>query len=246
MAIDTTGPRTRRAILLGAVGAVAASTAGAVVRPMSALADGDDTKIVHVGDVYGDVQSTTSLENSSNNSLVFSVRNDLGGDAFSAFSASSVGVSADSDSGIGVFARCESGRAVWALSTSDVGVYGHSVLNSGVSGASDASDAPAVSSWSKGSNTGVYGFSGAGAAGPSPHKTGVCGVANMAGGTGVVGRAAAGRGGSFAGGKAQLRLQPSSAATHPTSGATGDLFLDSNKRLWFCLGGTSWKRFSLV
>jgi hypothetical protein len=39
---------------------------------------------------------------------------------------------------------------------------------------------------------------------------------------------------------AQLRLQPSTLATHPASGAAGDLVVDVNKRLWFCKGGTVW------
>jgi hypothetical protein len=43
-----------------------------------------------------------------------------------------------------------------------------------------------------------------------------------------------------------LRLVPSTATTHPASGAAGDLFLDHSNRLWLCTGGTSWKRFSLV
>ena len=38
---------------------------------------------------------------------------------------------------------------------------------------------------------------------------------------------------------AGCRYCPSTAATHPTSGALGDLFLDKNKRLWFCKGGST-------
>ncbi len=49
-----------------------------------------------------------------------------------------------------------------------------------------------------------------------------------------------GRGVYAAGKLAQLRLQPATAATHPTSGAAGDLFVDRSKRLWFCKGGTRW------
>ena len=57
---------------------------------------------------------------------------------------------------------------------------------------------------------------------------------------GVLGQSGSGRGGRFSGGKAQIRLDPSSAATHPDTGAAGDLFVDSAKRLWFCKGSTTW------
>jgi hypothetical protein len=58
----------------------------------------------------------------------------------------------------------------------------------------------------------------------------------------VFGESVEGRGGRFKGKKAQIRLHPSTDATHPTSGSGGDLFVDASKRLWFCKGGTSWVR----
>lgn len=62
--------------------------------------------------------------------------------------------------------------------------------------------------------------------------------------TGVYGNAQNGRGGVFQGKTAKLRLVPSTEASHPSSGSIGDLFLDKNKRLWFCKGGTSWKQIA--
>ena len=53
-----------------------------------------------------------------------------------------------------------------------------------------------------------------------------------------------GRGAVLIGKKAQLRLSPSSATTHPTTGAKGDLFVDSAGRLWFCKGTTTWVRIA--
>lgn len=53
-----------------------------------------------------------------------------------------------------------------------------------------------------------------------------------------------GRGGQFTGAKAQVRLQPATAATHPSSGQRGDLFVDKSGRLWFCKGGSTWHRIS--
>jgi hypothetical protein len=71
--------------------------------------------------------------------------------------------------------------------------------------------------------------------------TGVYGVANAAAGVGVAGTSALGRGGQFSGKKAQLRLVPSTAASHPSTGAKGDVFVDTSGRLWFYNGAT-WLR----
>src|SRR5207247_201184 len=91
--------------------------------------------------------------------------------------------------------------------------------------------------------TGVFGVANqnAGAIGVKGQTTlghGVHGAATT--GIGVMGRADSGRGGQFKGGAAQLRLVPSTAATHPDSGQAGDLFLDKSHRLWLCKGGTTW------
>jgi hypothetical protein len=272
MSIDTTGPRTRRAILLGAAGAVAATTVGAVTRSAPATATvgpGDNGKVIHVGDIWDDVRTYTYLENKSNNVTVFAVRAG-GGDGVSAHSNSGTGVEASSTSGTGVWATSYSGAAVHGASTSgiaiaasstsgvgvdatsksSIGVRGQSDSDSGVVGYSGATDFPAVFGSSGGGNTAVYGFTGPFIPEPSPKNTGVYGLADLAGGgTGVFGRAPGGRGVVASGGKAQLRLVPSAAATHPPSGATGDLFVDKASRLWFCIKGgpsATWKRVSLV
>jgi hypothetical protein len=54
---------------------------------------------------------------------------------------------------------------------------------------------------------------------------------------------ASGRGLKGEGGAAQLQLVPA-AGPHPTSGQAGDLFLDSNKDLWLCKGGSTWVKLS--
>ena len=48
-------------------------------------------------------------------------------------------------------------------------------------------------------------------------------------------------GGRFKGKTAQIRLIPSSEATHPAWGVPGQLFVDKNNRLWFCKGSLVWK-----
>jgi len=57
------------------------------------------------------------------------------------------------------------------------------------------------------------------------------------------------RGSVFSGTRAQIRLMPSEASTHPKSGRRGDLFVDSAGRLWFCRSGgkaATWKQVKLV
>jgi hypothetical protein len=61
---------------------------------------------------------------------------------------------------------------------------------------------------------------------------------------GVRGASDSGRGGVFSGGRAAMRLMPSSSASHPRRGLGGDLFLDRSRRLWFCRGGTDWVRLA--
>jgi hypothetical protein len=63
---------------------------------------------------------------------------------------------------------------------------------------------------------------------------------NTGTGFGVVGVGGAlGRGGRLSGGAAAVQLLPSSAATHPTTGKAGDLFVDASVRLWFCQKASS-------
>ena len=63
-------------------------------------------------------------------------------------------------------------------------------------------------------------------------------------GPGIEGVSAGGVGGSFSGKTAQVRLVPSSASSHPSSGLSGQLFVDGAQRLWFCRGGTNWIRLA--
>ena len=68
--------------------------------------------------------------------------------------------------------------------------------------------------------------------------------------TNGTGSALCGNGGAHARGAtlvsnvAQMRLAPGTSATHPASGAAGDLFVDSAKRLWFCKGTSNWHQLA--
>lgn len=93
------------------------------------------------------------------------------------------------------------------------------------------------------SNSGV-GVRGLSETGTAVHGAGTAGIGVLGSSVtvGVRGESDQGRGGVFQGGKAQVRLLPSGASSHPNRGQRGDLFLDKSGRLWFCKGGTNWKR----
>ena len=52
------------------------------------------------------------------------------------------------------------------------------------------------------------------------------------------------RGGTFFGRRAQVRLLPFNRRTHPKKGQMGDLFVDKKGRLWYCVGGTQWRKLA--
>jgi hypothetical protein len=72
---------------------------------------------------------------------------------------------------------------------------------------------------------------------------GVSGVARGTG-SGIYAQSDDGRGGLFVGKAAQIRLQPSTDASHPSSGQAGDLFVDAGKHLWFCRGASVWVKLA--
>ena len=110
--------------------------------------------------------------------------------------------------GYGVFGRCDAsnGAGVEAESGHGVGVRGHSRLNDAVVGLSDAN-----------SRSGVYGFNSS----PEGVAYDVFGRADSAGGAGVAGASENGYGGSFRGGQAPMRLEPSNSVGAPS---LGDLY----------------------
>jgi hypothetical protein len=69
----------------------------------------------------------------------------------------------------------------------------------------------------------------------------VFGTTNGAGAA-VQGRSAKGVGAKFEGKVAQIQLVPSTATTHPATGSSGQLFVDSFHRLWYCVAGNHWKQ----
>jgi hypothetical protein len=69
-------------------------------------------------------------------------------------------------------------------------------------------------------------------------------AATQGSGPGLEALSAKGVGATFQGKTAQVQLVPSSDTGHPASGAGGQLFVDSAKRLWFCRGGTDWQQLA--
>lgn len=158
------------------------------------------------------------------------------------------GVRGVSDS-TGVHGTCKSDNGVGVLgdgAAGAVGVSGVSGHNHGVRGV--ATIGRGVVGQSLGpQGTGVVGIavqqSGnpyypAAVTGDSRDFAGVQGVS--ASSDGVWGHSTSGRGGVFSGGAAALRLRPGSSENPPTRGETGDLYVGSNGRLWYCRqGGTT-------
>jgi hypothetical protein len=259
MAIDTTTPRTRRAILAGGLAAALAGTLGRAQR--ASAHDPDDVRLGATNTSAGQ----TSITNTATNGSALAGNASGSGSGVYATSSSGAGVYGYSTSFTGVYGDTSTGTGVHGYSTSGAGVYGESGTSFAVYATSGSGTAvfatstsgyslegvgysgalPAVLGYSYGNNSGLQGYSGTNHPPASPAKTGAfCYADQDASAVGVRGTSPGGRGGVFKGGAAQLRLLASTATTHPASGSLGDLFLDKNKRLWFCKGGTTWKQLA--
>ena len=190
MAIDSTSPRSRRAILLGAMAATGAGIF-ARVQPVNAGVDGD----VVLGGGNGSTTMTLIVNDATD------------GQAFAAYgNGTGTGVEGRSGSGDGVFGNSVSGVGVHGLgdvagvsgfSTGEgKGVKGVSTYGIGVYGSSNSLDAPAVLGLSSHGNSGLQGHSGTLATiTTSPAKTGVYGYAAQdSASRGVTGESTSGRG----------------------------------------------------
>jgi hypothetical protein len=181
MAIETTGPSSRRAVLAAALGGAAAFVAHALGRPLPARAEG---QTVVVGGEYTDATSVTRIANSTNSATVIQAESSTG-----------IAIRGDSSSSYGVAGTSFSGTGVFASSTSNIGVQGTSGSNIGVFGWTSASDQPATLGHAYGGNTGVFGVSGAISLPAAPAQTGVYGyAAQSTTANGVFGQTTGGRG----------------------------------------------------
>lgn len=141
MSLDSTPARSRRAVLAAAAGAVAATAVAAVATPLPVLGAGDDGQIIHVGDSFFDVRSTTTLENSQTNQDVFVATTSGSGTGLFAHSGTGYGVQGDSGTKAGVEGTSSTGNGVQGETTSATasGVYGQNLYQGyGVAGRSTA------------------------------------------------------------------------------------------------------------
>jgi hypothetical protein len=138
MAIDTTIPRSRRALLTGLSGAIAALAAQALGRPLPALAEGET---MHVGGDYFDATSATQLKNTTTDNDVLIVSTTKGGHAVYGKSTKGIGVAGVSTSFLGVRGFSTTWHGVFGSSDSSVGVRGLSGSGTGVHATSTSGDA---------------------------------------------------------------------------------------------------------
>lgn len=217
MVLDTDTLRPRRAVLVAALGGVAAAVAGAFARPDVARAGSD-------GDVVLGALNTTTQQTTINSSSAVGFRatgtnaglEGQGGLAgVFGFSGAGKGVNGMSDTSYGVYGQSTSSTGVYGESSSNTGVVGTSSSSIGVSGTSptgtgvagssgsgigvvafsNATNRPSGRGWSAGDSTGLQGYSGADSPPAAPAKTGVFGYAVQdADARGVHGQSTVGRG----------------------------------------------------
>lgn len=241
MALDTTVPPSRRAVLTASVGGLVATVAAVLGRPDIARAGSD-------GDVILGVQtnSTTGVTGITNtvSNAVFYAADSLGVGVEGG--GSDKGVYGTSTAGYGVYGHASTGTAVYGesttgpgvvgtggtgmsgTSTTGYGVFGSSGGNAGVGGYSNAAGSPAARFWSPANNTGVLGYSGDDPP-ASPVNTGVFGEAvqdntsrgvygRTTVGQGVRGQATSGVGGFFTAGTNGTALKAAGRVTLSRSG----------------------------
>lgn len=218
MAIESTGPgaRSRRAVLVGALAATAASLATAMGRPSPARAGVDGDVVLGAPNV---ATTETKITNSTTAANVLKVVSTGSGIGIIATTVSDSGVDASSDSFVGVYGRSSTGWGVvgTTFSTTRPAVQGFAVghtpgvigisgnsglwplppLRTGVYGGADQDDTSVGVRGDSPAGTGLVGFSGTGTPSSRP-KTGVYGQANHgATGIGVRGHSGTGTGGYF-------------------------------------------------
>ena len=177
----STTPRSRRAILAGALGGIGAWAASTVVHRSPARADNGDAMLVgtaHTG------TATTSITNSATTNTVFAATAMANGTAIYGYSPDAQGIQGGSENGVGVFGNVGQG----------IGVYGNSNGQAGVWGQTDGEAAGVVGRSVGSQRTGVLGVSGS----TEPDlriRTGVFGYCDSApDARGVIGESPAGQG----------------------------------------------------
>jgi len=152
MTIHADAPRTRRALLAGAIGGLGVWAAAAIGKTSPVLAEGE---VLHVGDDFATATSLTRITNSANDSDVIMGKSLGFGTAVTGQGTSGAGLYGYSITGLGVHGFTGENIAVLGDNSSDVhaAVVGRSFSGStGVLGTSDNGPVPSAKP-----NTGVYG-----------------------------------------------------------------------------------------
>ncbi|HEX5825446.1 MAG TPA: hypothetical protein VFY18_13390 [Candidatus Limnocylindrales bacterium] len=187
--MDPVTPRSRRSVLAGAIGGVAAAAASSLLRPASvAAADGDP---VLAGNANTATLPTT-LTNSTAGGTTFSAVASGSGLAVVGTSTAGRGVTGSTQSGVGVRAAAGlDGLGLWASSVTGTAVRATS--GGPAAGFSSSSTTfPSLVSQSTGGSVGVVGLGGSFAPAAYPDNVGVLGDNPAATGVGVWGRSSQG------------------------------------------------------
>jgi hypothetical protein len=178
MSLDTTAPRTRRAVMVSAVGALLGAI-GVAARPPAVRAGTD-------GDVVLDATNTaagTTVINGDGSNPVFRVAN-ADEDAVQAISQNGVGLMGGS--GDTAFpGPIEASTGVYGISVAGHGVYGASDSNAAIYAANNASTVAAIVAEGD-PGTAIHGHANAG---PVPESPALTGIYGSAAGSGVAIRA---------------------------------------------------------
>ena len=198
MTKELIAPQSRRAVLTAGLGAVAATVAGAFVRPSSVEAGADDNAIVYIGGTYADIELQTSLANRTDNGIVLWCESNIGpgsnptegaGTAIVGWSAYGIGVQGQSLTGVAV-------KAIGGGVGVDAAVSGEGA-SYGVKGSGPVAGVKADGGqYGVDASGSVYGVAANGGAGTGVSASGGVGVSaqgssmgvSASGATGVVGR----------------------------------------------------------
>jgi len=184
MGIDSSVASSRRALLAGAVGGMAALAADAVAGPLAANAASGDVMVVGAANI---AFTPTVLDDTSSGDTAFQVTSSGGISILGNNNGAGVGVDGASLSSVGVRGTSTGHQGVQGQSTSSIGVEGISSSGFGVRGSS-ATSAAVRGDGSSGS--GVEGMSqtGNGVVGSSASAIGVAGTTAAVGGVAVQAR----------------------------------------------------------
>jgi hypothetical protein len=189
MSIDTTAPRSRRALLFGALGGAVASMA-AFARPATTRAGVDGDVIL---DATNTGSGTTEIISATGNPALSVTGGSLGMEGIAdAADASVIGVLGHATSGVGVAAVAGAGTALTADAAAGHAIRGTSTASHAIRGRGQLDG---VIGESPGGRSGIVGYSGGGSAPAGPGKTGVYGEATQdSASRGVSGYSLAGQG----------------------------------------------------